>query len=202
MDNRKYCEVVNNTILKYNVTRKQFDVGVNSPETACSDKGYYLVVGASMPYNPELYTQTSTYVINEPNKQVDKVYTNVAISDETLRSNYETSMNTTMITSQVDALGDPAVHRYTQGMTRYTSLVGKIVGGGTPTTEELAYMDGAEVGLQYQEVNALSFAGAVASIASLSGQAILDYPMPNFTMNPATHSGYQPYLDYLNNGYV
>ena len=119
-----------------------------------------------------------------------------------LRSQYEENMNRVMIMAQVEALGEPAVHRYTQGMTRYTSLIGKIVGGGTPTSEELAYMDGAEVGLEYQEVNALNFAGVVASIGSLSGQAILDYPQPNFTMNPATHSTYQPYLDYLDNGYV
>ena len=165
---------------------------------------YHVITPVAKPAY-DVYTQTCTEIAPVAYVQtwsvVDMTQPEIDAYDVNLRVQYEESMNRDMITAQIDALGDPAVHRYTQGMTRYTSLIGKIVSGGTPTTEELAYMDGAEVGLEYQEVNALNFAGAVASIGSLSGQDILDYPQPNFTMNPATQTGYQPYKDYLANGF-
>jgi len=154
------------------------------------------VQGETPTYDGSIYHQAWSVVL------LNLTPEELTARDDKLRVDYEADMNTTMLEAQIAALGNPAVHRYTQGMTRYTSLIGKIVGGGTPTTEELAFMDGAEVGLLYQETNALDFAGAVDAIALLSGADIVNHTIPDFTMPPATQGGYQPYLDYLDNGYV
>jgi len=81
---RKYCEIQNGTIYKYNVTRKQYGIGENSPESACVSKGLYLIIDNPVAYNRALETQSSTYTIDEPNKQVNRVYTNTAIPQEVL----------------------------------------------------------------------------------------------------------------------
>ena len=75
----KYCEVQNGVIVKYNVTREMYGIGVNSPESACVSKGLYLLIDTPISYDRATHRQTSVYVIDEPNKQVNKVYTTTAI---------------------------------------------------------------------------------------------------------------------------
>ena len=129
------------------------------------------------------------------------VYTYETIPDEELRNNYERNMDSVMKTEQYSALGDPALHRYTQAMTRVIHLVNARQQGATLSQEEVDFIDGSETGLDYQETNAIGYNAAKADLTFLTGQAIVDYPMPQFGMNPATTSGYQPYLDYLDVGY-
>ena len=193
-------DLTTEVIKKYNQTRKQFGVGENSPEQTCIDKGYLPTNDNTIPYDRAIETQSSVYVVGVD--IVNKNYTNTPISDETLRSTYEENMTRVMQTEQYNALGDPALHRFTQGMSRVTHLVNARQQGATLNQEEIDYIDGSEIGLDYQEANATMYSNAVSALALLSGQAIVDYPMPDFSMNPATHSGYQPYLDYLNAGYV
>ena len=67
--------------------------------------------------------------------------------------------------------------------------------------KESDYIDGSKVGLDYQETNALAFSTTMDEIALLSGGDIISHPVPDFSMNPATQTGYQPYKDYLANGF-
>ncbi len=70
-----YCKVENSTIFKYNQTREQFGVGVNSPESACVAKGYYLVIDTPPSYDTATQRRSSEYVVDTNAKQVNKVYT-------------------------------------------------------------------------------------------------------------------------------
>ena len=170
------------TVLDMNSTKDELNDDIPEPD---------LFVGSSMSYNSGwAITNQTAY---------DEAY---AARDEKYRAEYEENMNSVMLAAQIDALGEPAVHRYTQGMSRTTNLVGTIANGGTLNQEEMDFIAGSDVGLQYQEDNAAAYALAVTEIAGLSGQAILDYTMPDFTMDPVTSGEYQPYLDYLNLGYV
>jgi len=122
-------------------------------------------------------------------------------SDEDLRIMYEDNMTSVMTSAQVDALGEPQGFRFLQGMSRLSHLINARQQGATLSQEEIDFIDGSEAGLDYQEINATAFQSAKADLVFLTGQAIVDYPMPDFSMSPSTHSGYQPYLDYLNLGY-
>ena len=121
--------------------------------------------------------------------------------DDGLRVSYEDSMTRTMLEAQVEALGEPQGFRFLQGMSRLSHLVNKKENGDTLNQEETDYIDGSKVGLDYQETNALAFSTTMDEIALLSGGDIVSHTMPDFTMNPATQTGYQPYKDYLAKGF-
>ena len=170
--------------LDMNDVNQEHELGATRPD---------LFVGGAMSY-----TDPTGWLI------VDQVAYDEAYSarDDSYRAQYEDNMTNVMLTAQVDALGDPAVHRYTQGMTRLTHLVNAREQGATLDQEEIDFIDGSKLGLDYQEANAISFSTAKADLLLLTGQAILDYPMPDFTMSPVISIGYQPYLDYLNLGHI
>ena len=79
-----YCKVDNSTIMKYNQERKAFGVGEASPESTCNDKGYYLVIDTPEAYDRATQRQSSSYVIDESAKQVNKVYTTTDIPQSEL----------------------------------------------------------------------------------------------------------------------
>ncbi len=110
------------------------------------------------------------------------------------REVYEEDMNTTMIGAQSDALGDPAIHRYTQAMTKYYQMTEPY------TQEELDFRGSAEDALVYQEDNAVKYDDTVIALSTLTGSAIVDYPVPDFTPDAGTIN-LDIYLDYLHYGY-
>ena len=81
----RYCKIENGVITKYNQSRKDFGVGVNSDEQTCIDKGYYILLGN--PPSIDSATQRiggSSYIIDEATKTVEKVYTVIDIPLEEL----------------------------------------------------------------------------------------------------------------------
>ena len=170
--------------LDMNSTKDELELSVPEPD---------LFVGGIMSY-----TSGGGWVV-EDQTAYDEAY---AARDVQYRADYEENMNSVMVTAQIDALGDPKLHRYSQGMQRFTVLNRKVIDGASLDQEEVDFIDGAEIGLEYQEANAITYSSTVHAISTLSGSEIISYPMPSFEMNPATHSGYQPYLDYLNAGFV
>ena len=81
----RYCKIENGVITKYNQKRSSFGVGANSDEQTCIDKGYYILLGN--PPSIDSATQRiggSSYVIDEANKTVEKVYAVIDIPIEEL----------------------------------------------------------------------------------------------------------------------
>ncbi len=152
-----------------------------------SDKPAYDVytqrVEETAPIN---YMQTWS-VVNLDQGEIDTI-------DAQNRTAYEGSMERTMKQSQMDALGDPAIHRYTQAMTKYYQMTEPY------TQDELDFRGSAEDALAYQEDNAVKYDGVVTGISTLTGSAIVDYPMPDFTPDASTIN-LDIYLDYLHYGY-
>lgn len=83
--NRRYCKVVNGTIVKYNQSRKDFGVGLNSDEATCLAKGYYPVIDNVPTIDTTVQKISgSTYTIDEITKTVVKTYSVVDIPIEDL----------------------------------------------------------------------------------------------------------------------
>ena len=79
-----YCEVQASTIVKYNVTREQYGIGVNSPNQTCIDKGLYLIIDTPPSYDTATQRRFSVYAIDEAVYQVNKVYTVIDIPQNEL----------------------------------------------------------------------------------------------------------------------
>ena len=97
MDNRIYCEVQDNKIVKYNVTRKQYSIGINSDEATCNAKNLWIIVGTQ----PAIDTATQrigqvTYTFT--GTQVDKTYEVLQISAEELLATRNKLVETTVQT--------------------------------------------------------------------------------------------------------
>ena len=166
----------------------------------------YHVITPSEPPVYDVYTQKITEVA-----PVNYIQTWLVVAltvpevdgvDNNNRTIYENDMNRQMREDQMNSLGDPSGFRFLQGMSRVSHLVNKKDDGDTLNQEESDYIDGSKVGLEYQETNATAFAATVDEIALLSGGDIVSHAMPDFTMTPTTQTGYQPYLDYLEQGYA
>ena len=71
----RYCKIENGVITKYNQSRKDFGVGVNSDEQTCIDKGYYPLIDDAPNPTSVQRINGSTYEIDEATKTVTKVYT-------------------------------------------------------------------------------------------------------------------------------
>ena len=201
----KYQQINDKTIVGY------YDLKAIYPNTILAKNGTQIIenhhsVATTAKPAYDVYTQKVEEIAPVNYVQtwnvVDLTQLEIDAVDAANRVAYEDNMNSVMLQAQMEALGDPAIHRYTQGMTRYSSIIAIVATGGTPTQEESDFAQGAEYGLSYQEVNALNYSNTVVAISALSGQAILDYPMPSFTMSAAAQTGYQPYLDYLDKGFI
>jgi len=70
----KFGLVENGEILKYNVSQVKTGLGINSPIETYNSRGWYLIVDAP-PILESWQTMSSDYVVDEPSKQIDKVYT-------------------------------------------------------------------------------------------------------------------------------
>ena len=108
MDNRRYCKVENGQIVKYNQSRKDFGVGLNSDEATCSDKGYYLVIDDKPDYDTATQKQGGNdHIIDEVAKTVTKTYNIVDIPLEELQAAknklVETSVQNLLDTSAREA---------------------------------------------------------------------------------------------------
>ncbi len=114
--------------------------------------------------------------------------------DANNRISYENDMDRVMKQTQIDALGNPAAHRYTQAMTKYYQMTEPY------TQEELDFRNSAEDALVYQEDNAVKYDDTVNALVPLTGAAIVDYPIPDFTPGVSTIN-LDIYLDYLHYGY-
>lgn len=74
----RYCKVVDGNITEYNRTRKDFGVGINSPESTCIAKGYYPIEDNKPSYNTETHRIAgSTYEVQD--EKVVKSYEVVEI---------------------------------------------------------------------------------------------------------------------------
>ena len=99
MDNRRYCKVENGQIVKYNQSRKDFGVQVNSDEATCSDRGYYLVIDNKPSYDAELQrVGGNDHIIDEVAKTVTKTYNVVDIPLEELQATKNKLVETTVQT--------------------------------------------------------------------------------------------------------
>lgn len=108
MDNRLYAKIENGQIAKYNLRRKDFGVGVNSPESTCIARGYYPIVGTQPAYDSATQRVSSPqYVLN--GEQVDKIYTVTDIPAEELLTKARNEMVRAVeqyVQSSVDVYND------------------------------------------------------------------------------------------------
>jgi len=201
-----YQQMIDKTIVSYYSLKKDIypDVSIAKDGTIEIIDYHVIALTPVPPY--DIYTQKveETAPVNYAQTwDVDNLNAQEIIDlDASNRVIYADNMTTNMLTAQVDALGAPAVHRYTQAITRFAYLNKKVIDGGTLDQEEIDFIGGAEIGLEYQEDNAAKYKTATVALESLTGQAIVDYTEPDFTMTPTTQTGYKPYLDYLEQGYV
>jgi len=96
-DLRRYNKIENDVRIEYGRSRSQFNVGVNSPDSTCNAKDYYLVVDGGMPsYNVDTHKYTGTTFTFDGTVDT-KMYNIVALTqqeiDDTLATNIENGQN-------------------------------------------------------------------------------------------------------------
>ncbi len=168
------------------------------PDGTIEILSYHVIAATSTPVY-DVYTEGVREIAPVDYTQTWEIYdlTQLEIDelDITNRDSYEYNMNRVMIGAQSDALGDPAIHRYTQAMTKYYQMTEPY------SQDELDFRASAEDALAYQEDNAVKYDDTVDALAPLTGAAIVDYAMPDFTPDAGTIN-LDIYLAYLKYGYA